>query len=212
MRNQILKKTTTAISTAGAVALLGACAMTPTMEGPRLPPDGATWTNAQTLSGSFGKGSKAVTTTMATGTWQGKTMRAFHAGPTWTFVNSNFCWVGMVAGGKPIFTWDPPICYRYPIAVGDSWSDKRRLTIHPAKRTVNLESHWKVEAYEDVSVPAGTYGAFKITYSDSNGTDRVDWYSPDLGIWVKSHVTRSAKNPNGPGVLESQLVSQTITK
>ena len=84
--------------------------------------------------------------------------------------------------------------------------------IHPAKRTIALESSWKVEAYEEVSVPAGTFGAFRISYSDNNGTDRVDWYSPDLGVFVKSNVKRSAKHPSGPGSVESMLVSQTITK
>jgi len=137
-------------------------------------------------------------------------MKAFHGQPTSTFVDADGCWVGIAAGSKPLFSFDPPICYRFPIAVGNAWSDKRRMTIHQAKRTVNLESHWKVEGYEEVSVPAGTFGAYRITYSDSNGTDRVDWFSPELGIWVKSSVKRSTKHPAGPGTLESSLVSQTI--
>jgi hypothetical protein len=206
------KNTSDLLAIAMSGLLAAACATAPTMEGPKIPPAGATWTNAQTLAGSFGSGNKVVTTTMGEGTWQGKTMRAFHSGANWTFINSDFCWVGMAAAGKPIFTWDPPICYRYPIAVGKTWSEKRRLMIHPAKRTIALESTWKVEAYEEVSVPAGTFGAFRISYSDNNGTDRVDWYSPDLGVFVKSNVKRSAKHPSGPGSVESMLVSQTIAK
>lgn len=197
---------------ASSAAFLSACVTAPTMDGPRIPPQGSTWTSTVTASGSFGKGNRQTTTTMGMGSWQGKNLQAFHGQPNSTFVDSGGCWVGMGAGGKPMFSWDPPICYRYPIKVGNAWNDQRRLTIHAAKRTVNLESQWKVEAYEEVSVPAGSFGAFRITYSDSNGTDRVDWFSPELGIFVKSSITRTTKHPSGPGTLESLLVSQTIRK
>jgi len=212
MNNRTLKRTTLNIAVAGAAALLWACAMAPTMDKPNVPPQGATWRHALTLTGSYGKGNRVAQTTMGMGSWQGHSMRAMQSQPSTTFVNQDGCWVGIAVNGKPTFSFDPPICYRFPIAVGNAWSDQRRMMIIPAKRTLNLESNWKVEAYEDVSVPAGTFGAYRITYSDNNGTDRVDWFSPELGLWVKSSVKRSAKNPSGPGTMESVLVSQTITK
>ena len=198
---------------ASTAALVSACAMmAPTMESAKIPPQGSSWSYASTPSGSFGKENRKTTTTMGMGSWQGKSMMAQHGQPTSIFVNADGCWVGMAAGSKPLFGFDPPICYRFPIAVGNSWSDKRRMTMYQAKKTVNLESHWKVEAYEEVSVPAGTFGAFRITYSDDNGTDRVDWFSPELGIWVKSSIKRRAGHPAGPGTLENILISHTIPR
>lgn len=212
MRIQLSESPMMRLTAASVLGLLTACAMAPMMERSNVPPQGASWRHALTLTGSYGKGNHVAQTTMGMGSWQGQSLRAMQGQPNTTFVNPDGCWVGIAVKGKPTFSFDPPICYRFPIAVGNAWSDKRRLTIIPAKRTVNLESHWKVEAYEEVSVPAGTFGAYRITYSDNNGTDRVDWFSPDLGIWVKSSVKRSAKNPSGPGTMESVLVSQTITK
>ena len=210
MKNQICDRMVALLIAAGSAALLVSCAVAPTMDAPRVPPQGATWTHAVTLAGSFGKGNHVATTTMGMETWQGQSMRAMQGQPNTTFLNQDGCWVGIAVRGKPTFSFDPPICYRFPIAVGNAWSDKRRMSIIPAKRVVNLESHWKVEAYEEANVPAGRFGAYRITYSDSNGTDRVDWFSPDLGIWVKSSVKRSSKHPRGPGTYESVLVSQKI--
>jgi hypothetical protein len=212
MKSQVSETTMALLAAAGSVLLVSSCATAPTMSGPAIPPQGATWTSAVTTTGSFGAGDRAATTTMGMGSWKGQTMKAFRGQRGTTFVNSNGCWVGMAAGGKPIFSWNPPICYRYPLAVGDAWTDKRRMTIHQTKRTVNIESSWNVESYDEVTVPAGTFGAYRITYSDNNGTERVDWFSPQLGIWVKSNVTRTAKHPRGPGSSKSVLVAQTIKK
>jgi hypothetical protein len=192
--------------------LVVACATAPTMERPSIPPQGATWTNAVKVSGSFGVGSRQTTTSMGTASWEGISMPAFVTPAVTTHTDARGCWIGQSAGGKPLISWNPPICYRYPVAVGNSWSDTRRVTLQQAKRTIDIESRWNVEAYEEVTVPAGKISAFRISYSDSNGTERVDWYSPDLGIFVKSNVKRTSASPNGPGTLESELVSHTIRR
>lgn len=188
------------------------CATAPTLEKYSMPPQGATWTSAVQLSGSFGSGSHQATTTMGMASWEGRNIPAMQGQPVTTFVDGNGCWVAQAAGGKPMFSWDPPICYRYPISVGNTWSDGRRLTLHQAKRTMNIESRWNVEAYEEIAVPAGKFSAFRITYADNNGVERVDWFSPELGIHVKSIVKRTAANANGPGAFESELVSHTIRR
>jgi hypothetical protein len=180
------------------------------MERPNPPPQGATWTQTVSASGSFGSGSRRATTTMGMAPWEGRSMQAMVGQPATTIVDSNGCWVAVSIGGKPSFSWDPPICYRYPIAVGNSWSEKRRLTNHQAKRSVDLESRWNVEAYEEVTVPAGKFAAFRITYADNNGNERVDWFSPKLGLFVKSMVKRTTAHPAGPGTTDSELVSHTI--
>ena len=113
---------------------------------------------------------------------------------------------------KPIMSWDPPIMFDFPLEVGKTWTKNYRVTLHATKQTIPFDYSGKVEAYEDVIVPAGTFKAFKISTSDTLGNENVIWYSPDLGVWVKSLMKRTAKYPAGPGTRESQVVSQTIRK
>lgn len=205
-------KSTLLLGTSAIALVVAGCATAPTLAKYPMPPQGATWTSAVTLSGSFGSGSRQSKTTMGMASWEGRNMTAFQGEPITTFVDSNGCWIAQAAGGKPMFSWNPPICHRYPISVGNAWSDARQLTMHQAKRTMNVESSWRVEAYEEITVPAGKFPAFRIAYSDNNGTERLDWLNPELGLFVKSSVKRTAKNPNGPGSVESELVSHTIRR
>lgn len=205
------KTLVSSIAVMSALVVTG-CATAPTLEKYPMPPQGATWTNSMALSGSFGSSRRQAKTTVGTATWEGSNMTAFHGDPITTFVDSNGCWIAQAAGGKPIFSWNPPICLRYPLAVGNTWSDNRRVTVYQANRSVDIQSRWNVEAYEEVAVPAGRFAAFKITYAATDGVDRVDWFSPELGILVKSSVKRTDKHPNGPGSLESELVSHTIRR
>ena len=61
-------------------------------------------------------------------------------------------------------------------------------------------------------MPAGTFKAFKIAYSDTTGTEDTSWFSFELGIWVKQSIKRAANSPIGAGTQEAELVSQTIRK
>jgi hypothetical protein len=42
--------------------------------------------------------------------------------------------------------------------------------------------------------------------------ENVVWFSPELGIFVKQNLRRTAKHPAGPGTRDSELVSHTITR
>ena len=63
-----------------------------------------------------------------------------------------------------------------------------------------------------IDLKGDTFKAFKISWSESIGNENVYWLSPELGITVKSILTRTEKWPNGPGRRENQLVSQNISK
>ena len=96
--------------------------------------------------------------------------------------------------------------------VGKAWTKNYRLTVHAKNQTITFDTTWKVEAYEDVTVPAGTFKVFKITYSDTLGQENIYWFNAELGIWPKAILTRTAKHASGPGRRESELVSYTIPK
>jgi hypothetical protein len=66
----------------------------------------------------------------------------------------------------------------------------------------------EVKAYEDVTTPAGTFKAFKVVRTTPN-EHWVSWWSPDLGIEVKSKFELFRGN-RGPGTTEEELVSYDI--
>lgn len=197
-----------------AVALLsGGCAMmAPKAERYVAPPLGSTWVQARRDSGSFGSGNVQVPGRRGERMWQGQQVITFETPETTTLAEPSGNWLGMVSGDKPLVTWDPPLSWDWPLEVGKTWTHNHRMTIHARNQTIPYQVTQKVDAYEDVTVPAGTFKAFKISTSSNLGEETVHWYSSELGIFVKQINTRTAKNAAGPGKREVETISQTITK
>ena len=42
-----------------------------------------------------------------------------------------------------------------------------------------MKAQWKVEAYEDVTVPAGTFKAWRIVFTDNFGFKQTTWSLPE---------------------------------
>jgi hypothetical protein len=187
--------------------------MAPKAERYAFPPLGSTYTSSQSNTGSYGSGTSQYTTKITERMWEGKRMMAFESSTGVLLANADGSWSTMLGpDNKPIFSWDPPAVFDFPLEVGKTWTKSYRLTMHATKQTIPFDSTGKVEAYEDVTVPAGTFKAFKISTSDTLGNENAIWYSPELGIWVKQAMKRTAKNPSGPGTREQEVISQSITK
>jgi hypothetical protein len=116
-------------------------------------------------------------------------------------------WIAIFSGEKPVITWDPPLTWHWPIEVGKTWTREQRMTIHAAKATVPYTLTQKVEAYEDVTVPAGSFKAFKVSTVTSLGDENVVWLSPELGVFVKQSLKRTAKHRQGAGSRDIELLS-----
>jgi hypothetical protein len=145
--------------------------------------------------------------------WQGQQVITFETPESAILAASDSGnWLGIVSGDKPLITWEPGLSWDWPLEVGKSWTRNYRVTIHATKQTIPFQTTQKVEAYEDVTVPAGTFKTFKISTSDTLGNENVQWFSPELEIFVKQINTRTAKNAAGPGKRELEVVSQTIKK
>jgi hypothetical protein len=114
--------------------------------------------------------------------------------------------------GKPILSYDPPFGFDYPLMVGKTWTKSYKLTVHASRRVFPFDATFKVEAYEDVTVPAGTFKAFKISSSTNTGSEDTYWFAPELGLFVKQSLRRTDKSGYGPGTREVELVSQSIKK
>lgn len=93
----------------------------------------------------------------------------------------------------------------FPLWVGKKWSysfttSKREKKVMPGV-LAEFEAKVKVEGYEQVTVPAGTFSAFKIKEVRRNvkkkkalGKHRTVWYSPDVKRVVKTEEENKAFN------------------
>jgi hypothetical protein len=60
-----------------------------------------------------------------------------------------------------------------------------------------------------LSVPAGTFKAYKIRWSNILGKVETRWLNPLEGFpTIKRHVGRPASHPQGAGVLDAVLLSR----
>jgi hypothetical protein len=187
--------------------------MTPKAERFPTPQVGTTYTYARSDTGSFGSGTMQFTLKVAEHMWEGKRMLLYMAPQGGTVCTPEGRWVAILAPDeKPIMIFDPPIGYEYPLEVGKTWTKSYQVTVAAIKQTIPFDSTSKVEAYEEVTVPAGTFKTFKINASDTTGNETVTWSNPEVGTWIKRIETRTAKHRAGPGTRETQLVSYTIPK
>jgi hypothetical protein len=203
-------------ATAGlAVALVFGASATAAPKGDYVAtPIGSTFTYALHATGSFGSGDSQVTSKKEQRTWEGKTVEAIVSPLGVTLVNqSDAGWVAQLApDGKVLFTFDPPLAFHFPLEVGKTWTTSYKLTVQANNQTSAFDATFKVEAYEDVTVPAGTFKVFRISYIDTRGSDNMEYFIPDLGIFAKRSWTRTDKAPAGPGTVVRELVSYSLPK
>ena len=89
--------------------------------------------------------------------------------------------------------------FDWPLYVGKSWKARyvyrnlsRQTTIDP------VQYEYRVETYEKVVVPAGTWDAFRIASKNVNGTSlSTIWYAPELKLIVKRINETTARHSSG---------------
>jgi hypothetical protein len=195
----------------GIAALTAGCATTaPRLDAFVAPPPGSTWTVARTDSGSFGSATTRVTTTRGEQTWQGERVISFESPGFTQLLRADGQLAAFMNGDKPIVSFEPNLGMAYPLEVGKTRTSQHQVTLYPSKRVVPMRVTQKVEAYETVTVPAGTFKAFRVAWNEDNGNENVYWISSELGIVVKSVLTRTAKSAAGPGRRVNELVAQTV--
>jgi len=96
---------------------------------------------------------------------------------------------GVSGKGEPTYVSGLKIL-DFPLTVGKEWTQERELRQLGTDRMVPYYNVWKVEAFEEVKVKAGTFKAFRISYSQENRRSRWSgnaslWWSPDVKAFVK---------------------------
>ena len=103
----------------------------------------------------------------------------------------NMFGLNLIANRSQTYTGD----HGWPLEVGKSWVIDEFTTLDPPMQpdsTVVFEV--EVVALESVTVPAGTYDAYKIEYTKvaEDGSalppelSKTEWFSPEVGRMVKS--------------------------
>ena len=176
------------------------------------PPPGSTWVNARVDTGSYGSGSAQLPMTRGERIWQGAQVITFETPENTLLTSPALDYIAQVKGETILVSWDPPYHLDWPLYVGKTSKNSYRMTIYSANRTVSYEVEQKVEAYESVTTPAGTFKAFRVFSSDTLGNENTDWMSTDLGIFVKRSLRRTAKHAQGPGTRDLEVVSISMKK
>lgn len=198
------------IAMLGSVLLLGACAVTSPKLAFVAPPLGSTWTVLRSDSGSFGSSKAEVTTTRGEQVWEGERWMSYEAPGFTQLLRTDGRLAAFMNGDKPIVSFAPELSIAYPLEVGKTSITHHQATLYPSKRVVPLQITQKVEAYETVTVPAGTFKALRVAWTEDNGNENVYWFSQGLGIPVKSIQRRTATSSAGPGQRVNELLSYRI--
>jgi len=198
-----------------ALLTAGGCVTTPPQaDGFADPPMGSVFTYHRKSSGSLGNYDGQVVWTYSPSTWAGKSVIAFGAPQAGTSLHLPVTAARMAdlnPGGKPLYTYDPPIGYQWPLVVGKQWTSRHMVTVHNSGMTVPMTIDWKVESWGDVTVPAGTFKAYKLVWTTSQGEIEMRWTNPQEGLMtIKRHVERPGSHPQGPGVLDAELLSRVL--
>jgi len=192
------------------LAAAGCSLMEPRSERYEPPVAGTTYENARRDTGSYGSSSVRIPSRyLGEISWQGERVHAFESSEQ-TFhgtVGDRFAFIRAVKGDSPLVTWNPPAGWELPLVVGKKWKRQYTMTLHTAARAIAVEDAQEIEAFEDVTVPAGTYKAWRVRTVDNQGNENLHWYAPALGIFIKQSLRRTSRHPAGPGTREIELAA-----
>jgi hypothetical protein len=103
----------------------------------------------------------------------------------------------------------------FPLRVGKTWDHNLDMASSGGP-TYSYTNHFTVEAFELVTVPAGTFKAFRIRQDQENLTSRrrftgLTWWSPDVRWFVKTQALReTGLGYGGGGSLDVELMSYSL--
>ena len=102
------------------------------------------------------------------------------------------------------FTYDPPLTVLpgEELTIGKKWTNATNET--NKRGTLFRTDEYKILAYEEITIPAGTFKAYKIQIKGWAGSNRIDnltWVLPDWAVSLKT--IRRIYHARGPATLET---------
>ncbi len=197
----------------GLIVFLGGCATTstePPTEGVRadagFPASGTKWVY-QTVDQS-GATTRATHMALEEGTYEGKPVYRMSDGVNILILDkATRNWVATVRDAKERLAASPSDqMFSFPMWVGKSWVAK--YSYYDRDRGLSfldVPYSWRVAAYEEVKVPAGTFKAFRLEGSNPFSSTSV-WYAPEVRLIVKRVDERSPTHYLGTGKATTELL------
>lgn len=196
------------------LGLLSACSTPPPLAQKMAPnAPGTVLVFYRQSSGSLGDYDGNVVWQLHEAQWNGQKVDAFvspQMGGQVVVPESDGLMATLDHSGELVYSFDPPVAYEWPLEVGKRWQSQHTMTFYSTGRSIPVFMNWAIESYGDVTVPAGTFKAYKLTWSDSLGEVETRWVAPQWGIGtLKRQVLRMPSHPLGAGQLDAQLLSRT---
>lgn len=171
------------------VLAIGVCgpSLAQTAAEPRPIPVGTKWI-VETVDQAGSK--KTTLTVTGTSTFQGKPVYLATDGARTTIIDAaTNNTIGVMTGDKLASTTVPTEgTLSWPLSVGKVWTASFDYTDYVQGASFSgVSSRVTVAGYEDVTVPAGTFKAFRIqsTPLQNESVSRTVWYAPVPGVIVK---------------------------
>lgn len=199
----------------GLAALLASgCASAPPVAERYVPPPvGSTVEYRMVNTGSFGSGSGPLTMKISEAPYEGRMLRKYETPAGWTLQSPL---AGTVAAfspaGQPLMRYNPPLDFNFPFVVGKTWTVDHELTVG-ASNKMPMKTSWKIEAHEDITVPAGTFKAWRVVMTDNFGFRQTTWSMPDtVGMFAKRISERPRGHPQGEGTQVLEMTKLPAVK
>src|SRR5215813_11290609 len=143
------------------------------------------------LSGSLGSGTREVTIQwLGEVDWDGKRVMGLQVGApgSYYYYDAQRRLLAQLREGKPVVTFRPyETLYDWPLFVGKSWLTEFQEIHHDRNQTLEEKLVYTVEAFEEITIPAGTFKTFRIRCVTPEERDIV-WYEPKLGMQIKARL------------------------
>lgn len=97
--------------------------------------------------------------------------------------------------------------FRFPLEVGAEWTARFAWLDYVVNPSWSgpVSQQQVVEAKETITVPAGTFEAFKVTTISNFAWTQSHWYAPELGIVIRTDYERYDGNGYGPRKYTTEL-------
>ena len=196
-----------ALAVIAAASILGGCAAPQAAYVP--PPLGASWTTLQRNTGSYGSGEARVEVSRGETAWEGRTVMTFKTAQGTTLADpalGNL--IALLApDGKLVARMEPPHGFEWPLTIGKEWTSHYTM-INAAGGRVPVTSSCKVASREDITIKAGTFKTILVHCNNSLGQNDSLWFAPDVGLFVKTNLRRTANHAAGAGTRDMELVTK----
>lgn len=119
-------------------------------------------------------------------------------------------WIATLRDGKERFSASPDDgTFLWPLWVGKTWQASYTYNDRGRGQSFSpVQTWWKVAAYEDITVPGGTFKALRLESSPgtNNATRVTFWYAPEIRLVVRRNFERTADHYQGSGKFTTELV------